>query len=140
MEEPKLPTNTSQKSYRSYQEKHMFQSYYWKLFVDLETSIFFVLRHWTDVDGRDGRGRTGRTGTDRTDVDGRDGRYWGTTFCYSQNEIYDIGTEILCKTCFVNNSTQKASPEELLVRIFTNFNFTKIRTSSSSGLAICVEL
>ena len=89
----------------------------------------------TDVDGRDGRGRTGRTGrtwTDGTDVDGRDGRDergrtgrdgrdWGTTFCYYQNEIYDIGTEILYKTCFDNNSTQKASPEELQVRIFTIF-------------------
>ena len=56
---------------------HTFQSYYWKLFVDLETSIFFVLRHWTNVDGRDGRdgrGWTGRTWTDWTDVDGRDGR------------------------------------------------------------------
>ena len=84
-------------------------------------------RTWTDGtdvdgrDGRDGRRRTGRTWTDGTDVDGRDGRDWGTTFCYFQNEIYDIGTEILYKTCFVNNSTQKASPEELQVRIFTIF-------------------
>ena len=106
---------------------YSFESYYWKLFVDLETSIFLfqgIGRTWTDVDGRDGRdgrGRTGRTWTDGTDVDGRDGRDWGTTFCYSQNEIYDIGTEILYKTCFVNNSTQKASPEELQVRIFTIF-------------------
>ena len=100
-------------------------------------------RTWTDVGGQDGRGRTGRTWTDGTDVDGRDGpdgrgrtgrtwkdgmdvdgwngRDWGTTFCFSQNEIYDIGTEILYKTCFVNKSTQKASPEELQVRIFTIF-------------------
>ena len=84
------------------------------------------------MDGRDGRGRTWTDGTDVDGRDGRDGRDWGTTFCYFQNEIYDIGTEILYKTCFVNNSTQKASPEELQVRIFTNFNFAKIRTYSSS--------
>ena len=30
----------------------------------------------------------------------------------SKHVIYDIGTEILCETCFVHNSTQKASPEE----------------------------
>ena len=30
----------------------------------------------------------------------------GTTFCHSQNEIYDIGTEIPCKTCLGHNSTQ----------------------------------
>ena len=38
------------------------------------------------------------------------------------NEIYDIGTEILYQTCFGHNSTQKASPEELQVRIFTKFS------------------
>ena len=35
---------------------------------------------------------------------------------------YDIGTEILCQTCFGHNSTQKASPEELQVGIFANFS------------------
>ena len=47
-------------------------------------------------------------------------------------ERYDIGTKIRYETCFVYNSTQKASPEELQVRIFTNLNFVKIRTCSSS--------
>ena len=89
-------------------------------------------RTWTDGTDGTGRGRTGRMWTDGTDVDGRDRRDWGTTFCYSQNEIYDIGAEILYKTCFVNNSTQKASLEELQVRIFTNLKFVKIRTYSSS--------
>ena len=56
----------------------------------------------------------------------------GTTFCYSQSEIDDIGTEILYKNCFVNNSTQKASLEDLQVRNFANFKFVKIRTCSSS--------
>ena len=84
-------------------------------------------RTWTDGTDVDGRGRKGRArlgrtertwtdGTDGTDVDGwdgRDGRDCGTTFCYSHNEIYDIGTEILYETCFVNNSTQKAIQEEL---------------------------
>ena len=37
------------------------------------------------------------------------------------NEIYDIGTKILFKTCFSHNSTQKAPPDELHVRIITNF-------------------
>ena len=46
--------------------------------------------------------------------------------------VYDLGTEILYETCFVNNSTQKASPEELQVRIFTKSKFVKIRTYSSS--------
>ena len=49
-----------------------------------------------------------------------------------QSELYDIGTEILYETCFVHNSTQKASPEELQVRIFTKLKFVKIRTYSSS--------
>ena len=61
-------------------------------------------------------------------------------YCKNLKNAYDLGTEILYEICFVYNSTQKASPEELLVRIFTNFNFTKIRTSSFSGLAFCVEL
>ena len=39
----------------------------------------------------------------------------------SKYVIYDIGTEILYETCFVHNSTQKASPEELQVRIVTIF-------------------
>ena len=39
---------------------------------------------------------------------------------------------ILHETCFVYNSTQKASPEELQVRIFTKLKFVKIRTYSSS--------
>ena len=56
------------------------------------------------------------------------------------NQIYDIGTEILCKTCFGHNSTQKASPEELQVRIFTNFSVDsesaiKIRISKEYKLA-----
>ena len=38
-----------------------------------------------------------------------------------QNEIYDIGTQILYETCFSHNSTQKAPKEELLVRILTKF-------------------
>ena len=38
----------------------------------------------------------------------------------SNHEIYDIGTKILYETCFVHNSTQKASPEELQVRIVMN--------------------
>ena len=50
----------------------------------------------------------------------------------SNHEIYDIGTEILYETCFVYNSTQKASLEELQVRIFTKLKFVKIRTYSSS--------
>ena len=61
-------------------------------------------------------------------------------YCKNLKNAHDLGTEFLYEICFVYNSTQKASPEELLVRIFTNFNFTKIRTSSSSGLAFCVEL
>ena len=39
----------------------------------------------------------------------------------SSHELYDIGTEILHEICFVHNSTQKASPEELQVRIVTIF-------------------
>ena len=42
--------------------------------------------------------------------------------------IYDIGTTILYGTCFVHNSTQKASPEELQVRIGTKLKFVTIRT------------
>ena len=49
-----------------------------------------------------------------------------------QSEIYDIRNKILYGTCFVHNSTQKASPEELQARIFTNLQFVKIRTYSSS--------
>ena len=53
-------------------------------------------------------------------------------FINLEHEIYDIGTKILYETCFVHNSTQKASPEELQVRIFTKLKFVKIRTYSSS--------
>ena len=45
----------------------------------------------------------------------------GTTFCHSQNEIYDIGTEILCKTCFGHNSTQNERKSTIFGRIFTAF-------------------
>ena len=45
----------------------------------------------------------------------------GTTCCYSQTEIYDIGTEILCKTCFGNNSTQNERKSMFFLRIFTDF-------------------
>ena len=43
-------------------------------------------------------------------------------YIYILYRIYDIGTEILYQTCFGHNSTQKASPEELQVGIFTNFS------------------
>ena len=39
----------------------------------------------------------------------------------SKHVIYDIGTEILYESCFVHDSTQKASPEKrspLLVYMF----------------------
>ena len=39
-----------------------------------------------------------------------------------ETQIYDIGTEILYQTCFGHNSTQKASPEELQVGIFTKLS------------------
>ena len=39
-----------------------------------------------------------------------------------QSELYDIGTEILYETCFVHNSTQKVSLEELQVRIVTKLH------------------
>ena len=38
-----------------------------------------------------------------------------------KNEIYDIGTEILCKTCFGHNSTQNAPKSMIPVRVCTNF-------------------
>ena len=37
------------------------------------------------------------------------------------NEIYDIGTEILCKTCFGHNSTQNAPKSINPVRFYTVF-------------------
>ena len=40
----------------------------------------------------------------------------------SKHVIYDIGTEFLYQTCFGHNSTQKASPEELQVGIFTKLS------------------
>ena len=45
----------------------------------------------------------------------------GTTFCYSQREIDDIGTEILYKTCFGHNSTQNERISTIFGRIFTEF-------------------
>ena len=45
----------------------------------------------------------------------------GTTFCHSQSEIYDIGTEILCKTCFGHNSTQNERKSTIFSGIFTEF-------------------
>ena len=45
----------------------------------------------------------------------------GTTCCYSQTEIYDIGTEILCKTCFGHNSTQNERKSTIFGRIFLEF-------------------
>ena len=45
----------------------------------------------------------------------------GTTFCYSQSEIYDIGTEILFKTGFGHNSTQNERKSTIFGRIFTEF-------------------
>ena len=42
--------------------------------------------------------------------------------CFHTSQIYDIGTEILYQTCFGHNSTQKASPEELQVGIFTKLS------------------
>ena len=35
--------------------------------------------------------------------------------------IYDIGTEILSKTCFVHNSTQNKRKSTIIGRIFTGF-------------------
>ena len=46
-------------------------------------------------------------------------------FCYSQSEIYDIGTEILCKTCFGHNSTHNERKSTTFWRIFIE-NFTQI--------------
>ena len=85
---------------------------------------------WMGMGGSRGRGKTrlgwGWGGVEWVDgsvcVGGGGGVYF----------LYVLGAEILYKTCFVNNSTQKASPEELQVRISTNFNFVKIRTYSSS--------
>ena len=53
-------------------------------------------------------------------------------YCKNLKIAYDLGTEILYETCFVYNLTQKASPEELQVRIFTKLKIVKIRTYSSS--------
>ena len=61
-----------------------------------------------------GRGKT-HFGRGWGGVEWVDGSVEGRIF------LYDLGTETLYKTCFVNNSTQKASPEELQVRIFTIF-------------------
>ena len=40
----------------------------------------------------------------------------GRTFCHSQIEIFDIGTEILCKTCFGHNSTQNGRTSMIPMR------------------------
>ena len=37
------------------------------------------------------------------------------------NEIYDIGTNILCKTCFGHNSTQNERKSTIFGQIFTEF-------------------
>ena len=37
------------------------------------------------------------------------------------SQIYDIGTEILCKTCFGHNSTQNERKSMIFWRIFTEF-------------------
>ena len=37
------------------------------------------------------------------------------------NEIYDIGTKILCKTCFGHNSTQNERKSMIFGRIFIDF-------------------
>ena len=39
----------------------------------------------------------------------------------SKPVIYDIGTEILCKTCFGHNSTQNERKSTIFGRIFTEF-------------------
>ena len=39
----------------------------------------------------------------------------------SKHVIYDIGTEILCKTCFGHNSTQNGRTSMIPVRICTAF-------------------
>ena len=44
----------------------------------------------------------------------------GTT-CHSQTEIYDIGTEILCKTCFGHNSTQNQRKSMIFSGFCTEF-------------------
>ena len=45
--------------------------------------------------------------------------------------IYDIGTEILCKTCFGHNSTQNERKSTIFGRIFTEFH-----VHSESGIKI----
>ena len=39
----------------------------------------------------------------------------------SKHVIYDIGTEILCKTCFGHNSTQNERKSTIFGRIFPEF-------------------
>ena len=43
------------------------------------------------------------------------------TFINPEHVIYDIGTEILCKTCFGHNSTQNAPKSINPVRFYTVF-------------------
>ena len=38
-----------------------------------------------------------------------------------EDELYDIATEILCKTCFGHNSTQNAPKSMIPVRVCTDF-------------------
>ena len=49
-------------------------------------------------------------------------KYWTISFFNRRPTlIYDIGTEILCKTCFGHNSTQNERKSTILGRIFTEF-------------------
>ena len=53
-------------------------------------------------------------------------------YCKKTKICIRLWDRILHETCFVYNSTQKASPEELQVRIFMKLKFAKICTYSSS--------
>ena len=47
-------------------------------------------------------------------------------YCKNLKNCIRPWDRILHETCFVYNSTQKASPEELQVRIFTSLKFVKV--------------
>ena len=62
----------------------------------------------------------------------------------SDRELYDIGAKILYETCFIHNSTQKTSTEELQVRFVTKLcedAFFNVKTCQNaiSNPKICMR-
>ena len=61
-------------------------------------------------------------------------------YCKNLKNAYDLGTEILYEICFVYNSTQKASPEELQLRIKGRMQTFGRMSQSALNLVFYIDL